>query len=165
MVAVVAQNTRLNTKFDQSKFEYEPKRSNPGLPIRPATSSPRRRLKPMIMNVTVPIQKSMRFFMIILPAFFARVKPVSTIANPACIQNTSAAPMRNQTPKSWLDIADITSSIIIDLQKKKNGVHFPKFTRTCMQEFLYPEKCTPLYKIKKKPPTALPSVTSLSVMI
>ena len=31
-----------------------------------------------------------------LPAFFARVKPVSTIANPHCIKNTSAAPIKNQ---------------------------------------------------------------------
>ena len=31
-----------------------------------------------------------------LPAFFARVKPVSTIAKPACMKNTSAA--RNKRP-------------------------------------------------------------------
>ena len=29
--------------------------------------------------------------MAILPAFFARVKPVSSIAKPACIMNTSVA--------------------------------------------------------------------------
>ena len=43
----------------------------------------------------VPMQKSIRFFMIMLPAFLALVKPVSTIAKPHCIKNTSAAPMRN----------------------------------------------------------------------
>ena len=42
------------------------------------------------------MQKSIKFFMMILPAFFALVKPVSTIANPACIQNTKAAPIKNQ---------------------------------------------------------------------
>ena len=42
------------------------------------------------------MQKSIRFFMMMLPAFLARVKPVSTMAKPACIQNTSAAPIRNQ---------------------------------------------------------------------
>jgi hypothetical protein len=31
--------------------------------------------------------------MMIFPAFFALVKPVSTIANPACIKNTRAAAM------------------------------------------------------------------------
>ena len=34
------------------------------------------------MKTTVPIQKSIKFFMMILPAFLARVKPVSTIAKP-----------------------------------------------------------------------------------
>ena len=48
----------------------------------------------------VPIQKSIRFFIKILPVFFALVNPASTIAKPACIQNTNAAPIRNQTPKT-----------------------------------------------------------------
>ena len=52
------------------------------------------------MNTTVPMQKSIRFFMMMLPVFFRRVKPASTIAKPACIQNTSAAPIRNQTLKT-----------------------------------------------------------------
>ena len=34
--------------------------------------------------------------MMILPAFFALVNPVSTIANPACMKKTSAAPTRTQ---------------------------------------------------------------------
>ena len=44
----------------------------------------------------VPMQKSIRFFMMMLPAFFARVKPVSTMANPHCMKNTRIAPTRNQ---------------------------------------------------------------------
>ena len=54
--------------------------------------SPNIKPKPKSQNSGVPIQKSIMFFMIMLPAFFARVKPVSTIAKPACIKNTSAAP-------------------------------------------------------------------------
>ena len=38
--------------------------------------------------------------MIMFPAFLALVKPVSTIAKPACIKNTSAAPIKYQTPKT-----------------------------------------------------------------
>ena len=34
--------------------------------------------------------------MMIFPAFFALVNPVSTIANPACMKKTSAAPTRTQ---------------------------------------------------------------------
>lgn len=80
----------------------------------PAMSSPSRRLKPIRMKTTVPIQKSIRFFIRILPAFFALVKPVSTIANPACIQNTSAAPIRNQTPNtSPFKTLKISSVIIV----------------------------------------------------
>ena len=97
MVAVVAQNTRLNTKFDQSKLSYAVKMSKPGLPMKPSRSSPSSSEKPMRINTTVPMQKSIRFFIRILPAFLARVKPVSTMAKPACIQNTSAAPIKNQT--------------------------------------------------------------------
>ena len=66
--------------------------------MKPNKSSPSNKLNPMNMNTTVPIQKSIRFFIIILPAFLALVKPVSTIANPACIQNTNAAPIRNHIP-------------------------------------------------------------------
>ena len=75
--------------------------SNPGLPMKPAKSSPNNKLKPIKMNITVPIQKSIKFFMIIFPEFFALVKPASTIAKPACIQNTNAAPMRNQTANKF----------------------------------------------------------------
>ena len=87
--------------------------SNPGLPIRPTKSSPNNKLKPIRMNITVPIQKSIRFFIIMLPAFFALVKPASTIANPACIQNTNAAPIRNHTPNITLLASIIIASFII----------------------------------------------------
>ena len=48
---------------------------------------------PISMNMTVPIQKSIMFFMMMLPAFLARVRPVSNIAKPHCIKNTNMAPM------------------------------------------------------------------------
>ena len=50
--------------------------------------------------------------MIMLPVFFALVKPASTIANPACIQNTRAAPIKNQTPNTWSLITLKISSVI-----------------------------------------------------
>ncbi len=50
--------------------------------------------------------------MMILPAFFALVKPVSTMAKPACIKNTSAAPIRNHTPNTSLVTLSATISII-----------------------------------------------------
>ena len=53
---------------------------------------------PRRINITVPMQKSIRFFIRMFPAFFALAKPVSTIAKPACIQKTSAAPARNHIP-------------------------------------------------------------------
>ena len=42
------------------------------------------------------MQKSIRFFMRMLPVFFARVKPASHMAKPACMKNTSAAPSSTQ---------------------------------------------------------------------
>ena len=78
----------------------------------PTRSSPSKSEKPIRMNITVPIQKSIRFFIMIFPAFFALVKPVSTMANPACIQNTNAAPIKNQTPKVCELMASIISCVI-----------------------------------------------------
>ena len=59
------------------------------------------------------MQKSIRFFIMMLPVFFARVKPASTIAKPACIQNTSAAPIKNQTANTCSDVASVTSALIV----------------------------------------------------
>ena len=65
----------------------------------------------------------------ILPAFFARVNPVSTIANPACMKNTKAAPIRNQIPNaSALTISEIAViiSFVISLSpflNTKKGVY------------------------------------------
>ncbi len=79
---------------------------------------------PIKNHMTVPIQKSIRFFIIILPEFFALVKPASTIAKPACIQNTNAAPIRNQTP----NICSLTklniSSIMVASSIKKHFINF-----------------------------------------
>ena len=50
--------------------------------------------------------------MMMLPAFFARVNPVSTIAKPACMKNTSAAPIRNHTLNTSL-VADSFTSMVI----------------------------------------------------
>ena len=54
--------------------------------------------------------------MMMLPAFFARVKPVSTMAKPACMKNTNAAPIRNQMPNTSLKIFSIivTSLCVTD---------------------------------------------------
>jgi hypothetical protein len=82
-----------------------------GNPIKPPNvSSPSKIPNPRNINTIVPIQKSIRFFIIIFPAFFALVKPVSTIANPACIKNTRAAPIKYQIPKTSLIISFIISS-------------------------------------------------------
>ena len=96
--------------------------SKPGLPIKPTKSSPISKLKPMRMKVTVPIQKSIRFFIIMLPVFLALVKPASTIAKPACIQNTNAAPIRNHTANSCSFVICVTKfltdSLILITPKK-----------------------------------------------
>ena len=77
MVAAVAQNTRLNTKLDQSKFSYAVKMSKPRFHqiSRQSSLRPTAGEKPIRINTMVPMQKSIRFFIRILPAFFARVKP------------------------------------------------------------------------------------------
>ena len=49
--------------------------------------------------------------MMMLPAFLARVKPVSTMAKPACMKNTSAAPIKNQMPNASLVTISVISSV------------------------------------------------------
>ena len=87
--------------------------SKPGFPSKPIRSSPISKPKPMRIKVTVPMQKSIRFFMMMLPVFLARVKPASTMAKPACIQNTSAAPIKNHTANSCSFVICVTSSLIV----------------------------------------------------
>ena len=52
--------------------------------------------KPNSQKQGVPMQKSIRFFIRMLPVFFARVKPASHMEKPACMKNTSAAPSSTQ---------------------------------------------------------------------
>ena len=51
---------------------------------------------PISQKHGVPIQKSIIFFIRILPVFFARVSPASQSANPACIKNTKIAATSTQ---------------------------------------------------------------------
>ena len=46
---------------------------------------------PTNQNAGVPIQKSIKFFIRILPVFLALVNPASQSEKPACIKNTNAA--------------------------------------------------------------------------
>ena len=111
IVAAVAQNTRLNTNELARPFSLFTKASQSanmprlGSPQKwPMASSLTRSPNPRNINTTVPMQKSMRFFIMMLPAFLALVKPVSTIAKPACMKKTNAAPMRNQIPKPIISL-------------------------------------------------------------
>ena len=74
--------------------------------MRPHASSPINKPKPMRIKVTVPIQKSIRFFIMMLPLFLA-------LAKPACIRNTGAAPIKNHTAKSCSFVSYVTSSLIV----------------------------------------------------
>ena len=49
------------------------------------------RPNPMAKKATAPKAKSIRFFIMMLTAFLARVKPVSTMAKPACMRKTRKA--------------------------------------------------------------------------
>ena len=54
------------------------------------------------------MQKSIRFFIRILPVFLARVKPASHMANPACIKKTRAAPRSTQMVLTAENVIQIT---------------------------------------------------------
>ncbi len=71
------------------------------------------RPNPITQKIGVPIAKSIKFFIIILPAFFALVKPVSTIAKPACMKNTSAAPIRTHVVSADEKICPIDDASLL----------------------------------------------------
>ena len=48
--------------------------------------------------------------MMMLPAFFERVIPVSTIAKPHCMKNTQAAPIRYHMPFTSLPLYIVSST-------------------------------------------------------
>ena len=81
--------------------------------------------KPRIQKIGVPSEKSIRFFIMMLPAFFALVKPVSTIAKPACMKNTSAAATSVQ-PTS-IDVASSMISIFNNPLEIEMACTFPFF--------------------------------------
>src|SRR6056297_3245465 len=102
MVAAVAANTAWKSQkaniqrpsglpgfaSDMKKFED---------PMNPAIELPNMRPNPIMKKAMEPTEKSIRFFMIIFPALFALVKPISTMANPACMKNTRNAATSIQT--------------------------------------------------------------------
>lgn len=102
MVAAVAQNTVWKIrKAAVGMFEsYEPRTNRSRDPIK-GLLPPNIKENPRIQNTALPRLKSIRFFMMIFPAFFALVKPVSTMANPACMKNTNTEP--NNTHKVSTD--------------------------------------------------------------
>ena len=100
MVAAVAANITWNTqkvKSENASSTTAPARKNLLEPNSPAASAPNMMPKPIAQNASVPMEKSIRFFIMMLAAFLARVNPVSSMANPACIRNTSTAAINVHT--------------------------------------------------------------------
>jgi hypothetical protein len=55
---------------------------------------------PKMKKPSAAKQKSIRFFISTLAAFFDRMRPVSTMPKPACMKNTSAAAISTQSVSS-----------------------------------------------------------------
>src|SRR5210317_553033 len=100
MVAAVAQNTTWNIQKARTQGlppTLKSDRKKPEAPNQPVDDAPNISPKPMAQKAREPMEKSIRFFIMMLTAFLARVKPDSTRAKPACIKNTRAAATRVQT--------------------------------------------------------------------
>ena len=100
MVAAVAQKTTWNIQNASTQGSpptLKSDRKKPEVPNQPVDDAPNIIPKPTAQKARDPMEKSIRFFIMMLTAFFARVKPVSTMANPACIKNTRAAATSVQT--------------------------------------------------------------------
>ena len=70
--------------------------TNGSIQPKAAVPAPNMMPKPASQYSGVPMQKSIRFFIRMLPVFLALVKPASHMAKPACMKKTSAAPSSTQ---------------------------------------------------------------------
>ena len=61
------------------------------VPNQPVDVTPNIRPNPTAQKASEPMEKSMRFFIMMFTAFLARVNPLSTMAKPACMKKTRAA--------------------------------------------------------------------------
>ena len=96
IVAAVAANTTWNIQkavltSPSSESGLTLDRKNPSVPNHPESLVPNMNPNPTTANASVPTEKSIRFFITMLPAFLARVMPASSIAKPGCIKNTRNA--------------------------------------------------------------------------
>ena len=86
----------------------------------------------MIKNATVPKQKSIKFFIMMLPAFLALVNPASTIANPACIKNTKAALIRYHIPNTSVKIFSIIFPPLHKEKRHLQSIYFMNHKHLCL---------------------------------
>ena len=83
---------------------------------------PNIKANPIAQYVSIPIQKSIVFFIIIFPEFFALVKPVSTMAKPACIKNTSIPPINVHVQFRFV----CTKSAVLEKDKNDTRINIKK---------------------------------------
>lgn len=95
--AVPAKTTWKNQKAQSLSSAAWVESQKLSLPIQPLKLVPNMRPKPRNMKTMALMQKSRKFFMMMLMLFFARANPSSTMANPACMTNTSAPQATIQT--------------------------------------------------------------------
>ena len=94
MVAAVAANTTWNIQNASTQGSPSGEKSlrkKPVVPNQPVEVAPNIRPKPIAQKASEPMEKSMRFFIMMLMAFLALVNPDSTMAKPACMKKTRAA--------------------------------------------------------------------------
>ncbi len=113
MVAAVAANTVWKikkVKFQPPPVQSLPSPAKPLVPKKPLVT-PNIRPKPTSQKTRLPTEKSIRFFMSMLTAFLALVKPVSTMAKPACMKNTKKAATHVQTMSKLVWTCAVASTI------------------------------------------------------
>ena len=105
------------------------------MPPRIAEPAPNMMPKPKSQKQGVPIQKSIKFFIRMLPVFLARVKPASHMEKPACMKNTSAAPSSTQIVLTELYVIISHPSLSSDLYQKKGAL---TALRRCQDSLVLP---------------------------
>src|SRR5215213_9806896 len=83
------ENWKKNIAGKASFGSPKARRKNPSVPM--SFPTPKAKAKPTAQYASDAIERLVRIFATIVPAFLARENPISRNANPACMKNTSAA--------------------------------------------------------------------------
>ena len=105
---------KANWKNQKAQFSksFKNQLPSPMNPFEESPETPKAMAYPVAQKKSPPTQASSMFFIRMFEVFFERVKPDSTIANPACMKNTMLAVTSNHVVSTAVTRSAIWSSVL-----------------------------------------------------